>query len=67
MGCCSSCCAEPPAETEGSAQRKARWQRKYQHLLQVATTARAFQNRTSDIIFRTVGQVYAHDVSPPVH
>jgi phosphatidylinositol 4-kinase B len=62
MGCCSSCCADSPPEVEGSAQRKARWARKYQHLLQVATTARAFDNRTSDIVFRTVGQVYAHEV-----
>jgi hypothetical protein len=62
MGCAPSCCAsdEPPdVVTE-----RQRWQRKYRHLLDIAVTANAFSsNLTSDVAFRTVARLYAHEVS----
>ncbi len=47
-----------------SSQQRQRWQRKYQHLLATALVANAFsKHRTSDVAFRTIARLYAHEVS----
>lgn len=69
MGCACSCYADDANGAVGtgtSTQQRQRWQRKYQHLLATALVANAFsKHRTSDVAFRTIARLYAHEVSRP--
>ena len=64
MGCATSCCADSSDVGSTPSQERQRWRRRYRHLLAIALVANAFSHkRSSDVAFRTVARLYAHEVS----